>query len=295
MRILMAGSSGFLGTALRTHLAAAGHDVTRLVRSEPTGPDQVRWDPYRAELDLGLVDRSDVVVNLAGAKVEHWPWTSSYKQQLLDSRVTTTSVLAEAIATVDRRPALINASGVNIYGDDRGDEELTEDASDGPGLLADVVRAWEGAAETASEAGARVVLVRGSAILDKNGGVLKVVRLPFWLGIGGRVADGRQWFSSLSLPDYVAAVTRLIGDDSMDGPYNVSAPVPTSNRGFTKALGRRLNRPTVLVVPGFAMRLATGDMGNLVLGSRRILPARLLAAGFEFAHPTIEDQLEVAF
>jgi uncharacterized protein len=294
MKILMAGSSGFLGTALRTHLAAAGHDVTRLVRSEPTGPDQVQWDPYQAELDLGLVDGTDVVVNLAGAKVEHWPWTPSYKQKLLESRVTTTKVLAAAIATVDRRPALVNASGVNIYGDDRGDEELTEDSSDGQGLLADVVRAWEAAAEPASEAGARVVLVRGSAILDKRGGMLKVVRLPFLVGIGGRVGDGRQWFSSLSLADYLAAVTRFITDESMDGPYNVSAPVPTSNRGFTKAMGRRLNRPAVLVAPAFAMRLATGDMGNLVLGSRRILPARLLTAGFEFAHPTIDDQLAVA-
>jgi uncharacterized protein len=294
MKILMAGSSGFLGTALRTHLAAAGHDVTRLVRSEPTGSDQVRWDPYRAELDLGLVDGADVVVNLAGAKVERWPWTPSYKHKLRDSRVTTTTVLADAIATVDRRPALVNASGVNVYGDDRGDEELTEDSSDGEGLLADVVRAWEGAAEPAAEAGARVVLVRGSAILDKRGGMLKVVRLPFLVGIGGRVGDGRQWFSSLSLPDYVAAVTRMITDDSMDGPYNVSAPVPTTNRGFTKAMGRRLNRPTVLVAPAFAMRLASGDMGNLVLGSRRILPARLLTAGFEFAHPTIDDQLAVA-
>jgi uncharacterized protein (TIGR01777 family) len=253
----------------------------------------VRWDPYRTELDLAQVDAADVVVNLAGAKVERWPWTASYRQQLLTSRVTTTKVLADAIATVDRRPAMVNASGVNIYGDDRGDEELTEESSDGEGFLTDVVRAWEAATEPAAEAGGRVALARASAVMDKRGGVLKVVRLPFWLGVGGRVGSGRQWFSSLSLPDYMAAMTLLMSDTVLSGPFNLSGPVPVSNQEFTEAVGRRLHRPTVIPVPGFAVNLAVGDMANLVLGSRRILPKRLLDTGFEFAQPTIEDQLAV--
>lgn len=294
MRILIAGASGFLGTSLRTHLGDAGHQVTQLVRGEPRTPGQVRWDPYAGELDRDQVAGSEVVVNLAGAPIGHWPWTSGYKDKILQSRLVTTRTIATAIADVESRPALVNASGIGYYGD-RGDEVLDEGSTNGSGFLAEVVRQWEAATGPAQDAGARVCMIRTAIVLDRDGGALKLMKLPFQLGVGGQLSDGRQWFPSISLPDYLAAVTRLVTDGSLEGPFNVTAPVPATNADFTKAMGRQLGRPTFLRVPGFAIRLAAGDLAGEVLGSIRATPRRLDDAGFEFAHPTIDAQLEAAF
>lgn len=294
MRILIAGASGFLGTALRAHLGQQGHEITQLVRSEPTGPDQLRWDPYRGDLDRTTVAASDVVINLAGAPIAHWPWTASYKRTILESRLVTGRTIAAAISEVDRRPAWVNASGIGYYGD-RGDEVLDEGSTNGSGFLAEVVRQWEAVTGQARTAGARVCMIRTAVVLDSDGGALKLMKLPFQLGVGGPLGDGRQWFPTISLPDYLSAVTRLASDESLEGPFNVTAPIPATNAEFTAAVGRRLNRPTFMRVPGFAIRLAAGELSGEVLGSIRATPRRLDEAGFEFAHPTIDAQIAAAF
>lgn len=289
----MAGASGFLGTALRVHLTSTGHEITQLVRGDPTRSDQARWDPYGCVLDPDLVAGADVVVNLAGVPIARWPWTASYKHRILESRLATTRTIADTIAVVNSAPALVNASGIGYYGD-RGDEELDEDSPRGQGFLCDVTDQWEAATAAAEESGSRVAIIRTSVVLDASGGALKVMKLPFLAGVGGKFGSGRQWFPTISLHDYLAAVTRLATDDTLHGPFNVVAPTSVTNAEFTKALGQRLHRPTILPVPAFALKAVAGELSSEVLGSIRASPRRLLQAGFEFSHPTIGDQLDAA-
>jgi uncharacterized protein (TIGR01777 family) len=295
MLVLLSGSSGFLGAALRQRLAADGHTTRRLVRSDPSGPDQFRWDPYSGLLPAEALDGVDVVVNLSGAAIAHWPWTSSYRKTLLESRTATTGTLATAIAGLDGpRPALVNGSAVGYYGKDRGDEDLDESSAVGEGFLAEVVSEWEAATRPAADAGARVVLLRTAVVLDQRGGALKLMKLPFLFGVGGRLGDGRQWFPSISLDDWVSAVVRAITDPEMRGAYNLVAPNPATNDDVTRLLGQYLHRPTFMRVPAFALTTALGDLSAELLGSRKVLPTRLQAAGFEFRHPDLESQLKAA-
>ena len=294
MKIVLSGSSGFLGSALRQHLAADGHDLVRLVRGAPRGPDQQTWDPYANELDPAVIDGADVVVNLSGVPIGHVPWTEAYRRQVVDSRVATTTCLAQTIASLGGSTALVNASGINYYGVDRGDEDLDEDSVAGTGFLSEVSQRWETATAAAEDAGARVARLRTAIVLDGSGGSFKLMVLPFRLGLGGRVGSGKQWFPTISLPDYVAAVSRIVTDDTMRGPYNLTAPEPATNAAFTAELGRRLRRPTVVPVPGFALTTVVGDVGRAMLGSIKAVPHRLLETGFTFAHPSISDQLAAA-
>lgn len=294
MHILMAGASGFLGTALRRHLGLAGHTVTQLVRAEPEAPTQIRWDPYSGHLDPNCLDGVDVIVNLAGAPLAHLPWTSSYRQQIIDSRAATTATLSQAVARAEGSVALVNASGINYYGSDRGDEQLDESSSTGSDFIADVCRRWEDATSAASAAGARVAMLRTAVVLDRSGGALKPLLLPFRLGLGGRLGSGRQWFPSISLPDYLRATTTAATDAAMSGPVNVIAPVAATNAEFTAALGRRLHRPTRLSTPGVAIKAVLGEFGSTLVGGVRVAPRRLSEAGFVFSHPTIEAQLDAA-
>lgn len=264
------------------------------MRSDPATADDVRWDPYRGILPDDALAGVDAVVNLAGAPIAHWPWTASYRKVLLESRTATTRTVVGALSHLDAKPALVNASAVGYYGKGRGDEELDEGSAPGSGFLADVVEQWEAATEPASDAGSRVVRLRTSVVLDKRGGALKVMRVPFLLGVGGRFGDGRQWFPTISLHDWVAAVSRAVTDDEMRGAYNLVAPQPATNADLTRLLGHALKRPTVLRVPAFALRTALGDLSAELLGSLKIHPARLVDAGFEFAHPTLKSQLEAA-
>ncbi len=291
----MAGASGFLGTALQQHWRSTGHDVATLVRREPGSSREHRWDPYRGQLDASLVESHDVVVNLAGAPVSHWPWTAAYKKTLLISRTATTRTVAEAIAGSDHKPALVNASGVSYYGD-RDDEDLDEDSSNGDTFLAKVARRWEAATEPATTAGARVCLVRTGVVLDKDGGALRLMKLPFVAGLGGTLGGGRQWFASISLADYVGAVGWVTEREECAGPYNVVAPEPATNKDLTRALSTRLHRPAVVPVPALAVRLALGpDLSNELLGSIKAHPRRLLEAGYRFRHRTIGDEVAAAF
>jgi uncharacterized protein (TIGR01777 family) len=295
MKVVMAGASGFLGTALAQHLRDEGHEVVRLVRSDPTGPDQRQWDPASGELDPGHLDGATTVFNLGGVPIAHWPWTADYRKQILASRLESTGTLASTIASLTDPPALVSTSGVNIYGFDRGDERLDESSATGTGFLADVCRQWEEATRPAAAAGARVAIMRAAPVLHRSGGMLKLARFPFQLGVGGRVGSGRQWFPSISLPDYLAAATRLATDAGLSGVFNLTAPVAATNAEFTRAMGRRLHRPTVIPVPSFAVKAIAGEQSGMLLGSLHVSPERLLDAGFAFAQPTVHDQVASAF
>jgi uncharacterized protein (TIGR01777 family) len=295
VHILLAGASGFLGSALRHYWRERNHEVSSLVRREPQNESQHRWDPHSGHIDPKLIESADLVVNTAGAPVSRWPWTDRYKTTLLESRTKTTGTLASAIARSTRKPTLLNQSGATYYGD-RGDDLLAEDEPPGDSVLAKVAVEWEAATLPAAQSGARVCVMRSGIVLDRTGGMLAIVKWPFRLGVGGRLGSGRQWFPSISLDDYVRAVDWMATHDDCSGTYNVSSPDPGTNADFTRALGIRLHRPTVIPVPAIALRTALGaGLSNELLGSFRVVPRRLLDSGFRFKHPSIGDQVAAAF
>jgi uncharacterized protein (TIGR01777 family) len=291
MKVVVSGASGLLGSALVPALEAAGHDVQRLVRREPRGPSEVAWDPAAGTIDVAALAGIDGAVNLSGANLNR-RWTAARKHEIRDSRVSSTSLLARTLAELEPRPRVfVSAGGCGIYGN-RGDEVLTEESELGTGFLADVGRAWEAAAEPARAAGLRVVNFRQGMVLTRDGGALRQMLLPFRLGVGGRVASGRQWWSWVSLDDLVAAYLFVL-EGELAGPVNLASPNPATNTAFTKALGRALHRPTVLPVPAFTIKVLYGERGEaVVLEGQRTLPARLLAAGFTFGFQEIDAALE---
>jgi len=294
MRVVVAGASGFLGTAWRDHLAREGHEVVRLVRTEPLSVGESRWDPYAGRVDRDVVESADVVANLAGAPLAHWPWTASYRRTFTESRVATTRTLAEAVASSDRRPALLAQSGISGYGD-HGDRVLTEESPlDAGTFMGEVNRLWERAALPATRAGARVAVMRTGVVLDRRGGALKLLRPVFLAGLGGPVGRGRQYLSTVSLADWVRAATWLATNAGADGPYNLTGPDPRPNAELAAELGRLLHRPAVVPVPPLALRLAAGSVASELVGSSRVEPARLLREGFGFEHPTLRSRLEAA-
>ncbi len=294
MRIVVGGASGFLGAPLVSSLREAGHDVTRLVRGEDTSADASRWDPANGEVDTALIGDADVVVNLSGAPISQWPRTKGREVEILNSRIGATDTLARAVASASAPPALLSGSGMSWYGVDRGDTVLPEDSdSTGKGFLAEVSMAWEAATAPAREAGARVAFLRTSIVLDDAGGALKLMKLPFSLGVGARLGSGEQFFSCISRRDWVEAVHFLV-ENEVSGPVNLAAPAPPTNAEFAKALGRALNRPAPFAAPAFAVRAALGGLAEDLLGSLRLQPQTLLDAGFDFSHSSIDDILEAA-
>lgn len=294
MRFCLSGASGFLGTALKERLRADGHTTVTLVRREPRGPEESRWDPDSGELDQAVIDDADVVVSLSGAPIAHWPWTSSYRRELVDSRVATTTTIAEAVARAPRPPVLLAGSGINAYGEDRGDTLLVEGTPRGPGFLADVVEAWESAAAPAVAAGARVCFLRTAPVLDGSGGLLRVIALPFRLGVGGRLGSGTQYFPVISLRDWVDAVVFLAEDADASGPYNLVMPEPATNADLTRALAGALHRPALVTVPSPAMRLLLGGLASVALGSLRAAPRKLEEEGFSFADRDVREVVATA-
>lgn len=302
MDVVVAGSHGLVGTALVADLVERGHGVRRLVRRGAESDDdsaagkpapaqdaavrQVPWDPRTGELDPAALEGAGAVVNLAGAGIGDHRWTPAYKQKLLGSRTTTTSLLARTIARVDGPPVLVNASAVGAYGD-RGDEVLTEASERGDDFLAHLVKAWEGATAPAAEAGARVVWLRSGIVLAPSGGTLGRMLPLLRLGVGGPLGSGRQWWSWITLADEVAAIRHVI-DANVRGPVNAVAPEPTTNRELTRALARALSRRAGLAVPRFALRIALGQFADDLIASQRVVPAVLNRTGFTWAHPDPE-------
>ncbi|MFI6075483.1 TIGR01777 family oxidoreductase [Actinoplanes sp. NPDC051343] len=296
MRILMAGASGFLGTRLVERLRASGHDVTRLVRRPASEPDEITWEPSQGRLDPAVVAAADTVINLAGAGVGDHRWTPRYKSLLRSSRVDSTGTIARAIKQLpaaDRPGTLLQASAVGWYGD-TGDREVTEEEPAGRTFLADVCRVWEAAARPAEDAGTRVVPMRTGLVLDPGAGLLKPLLLPFKLGGGARIDAGRQWMPWIGLADWMDAAEFLLTHDEVAGPVNMVGPQPVTNAEFTKALGRAVHRPALLVVPSVVIRAALGEFGGEIRNSQRVLPSVLERAGFRFTYADIDSALRNA-
>jgi uncharacterized protein len=293
MRVLVAGSSGLIGTALVAQLRATGHDVLRLVRRGPSAPDERGWDPPAGRIDEGAFDGVDAVVNLNGVGIGDRPWSGARKQLVRDSRTVPTDVLATAVAEHGVK-TMLSASGINIYGD-TGERVVDESAPPGRGFLADVCREWEAATAPAEAAGARVVLMRSAPVLSRSGGILARLRPLFRLMLGGRLGSGRQYFPWISLDDEIGAMRFLLEHPEVAGPVNLVGPEMVTNAEFTRALAEAVNRPAPFVVPGFALTAALGQMAHeMVLTGPRAVPAKLTAAGYLFRHPTLKDALAVA-
>ena len=294
MKILVAGSSGLIGTALCSQLEREGHEVVRLVRRQ-AARGELRWDPEAGELEQEALEGIEAAVHLGGRNIVAGRWTATVKAQLRQSRVQTTQLLATRLAGLAAPPrVLVCASAIGIYGN-RRDEELDEESSTGEGFLAELGRAWEGASAVAAEAGIRVVQARLGIVMSRRGGALAKMLLPFRLGVGGKIGDGRQYVSWISLEDAVAALIYAVGNDALRGPVNLTAPQPVTNAELTRTLGRVLRRPTLLPLPAFAAKLLLGELAEEgLLASQRVWPTRLLEAGFEFAYPELEGALRRA-
>ncbi|HET6151554.1 MAG TPA: TIGR01777 family oxidoreductase [Marmoricola sp.] len=282
MRFLIAGASGFLGSRLHDNLVTAGHDVTRLVRRQ-AGPGEATWDPYAGTLDPAVLESTDVVVNLAGSPTLGNPHSEKWATDLLRSRVTTTRVLAEAIAASGRRPAFLAGNGISYYGD-HGAAELDETASSlGDAFLTEVTKQWQAVTTAASDAGARVCILRTAPVLDRRSAPLKQQLLQFKAGLGGRLGSGTQYFPIISAEDWVAAVTFLGEHDDVRGPVNLCCPRVPTNAEFTRALADLVHRPAFFAVPAAVLKPTAGRMAPELLGSVRAVPQLLLDAGFRFA------------
>ena len=290
MKVAVTGSHGLIGSALVAQCEREGHDVIRLVRGAPQGPGEVRWDPEAGTVDGPALEGVDAVVNLAGEGVAEKRWTPAQKARIRDSRVRGTTALAEALAALASKPAvLVNGSAVGYYGE-RGDTVLAEDARPGECFLADVVVEWEAATAPAADAGIRVVCARTGIVLSRRGGALKRQLPLFRAGLGGRLGSGKFWMSWISITDEVNALMHAIDTPSLSGPVNLVSPHPVTNAELTKALARALHRPAFLTVPPFALNLALGgELTENLLASQRVRPTKLEASGFAFTYPTIDD------
>ena len=297
MHIAVSGSNGLVGSALLDRFTEQGRDVRPIVRRASGNDQEILWDTKEHTFDAKALARCDAVVHLAGEAIIG-RWTDDKKQRIRDSRIKSTRVLAETLAGIKDGPrTLIVASAIGFYGETGQSEARTED--DPPGdidtdFLAEVCMHWEQAADAAREAGIRVVCVRIGIVLSKDGGALATMLLPFKFGLGGRVGSGKQWMSWITLVDLLSILEHAVDTPDINGPINAVAPEPVTNLQFTKALGRALNRPTILPVPSFAPKLLYGSecAQALALGSIRVVPKRLLDAGFTFQFTDLDTALK---
>ena len=293
MKILITGSTGLVGSRLYSFLAKNEHSLFRLVRnSEKMGPSNFFWDPTQGNLQANQLEGFDTVIHLAGESIASGRWTSAKKARISISRVQSTQLLSETLATLKQPPqTLISASAMGYYGH-RGEEILQENSAAGSGFLAHVVQQWESATKPALQAGIRVVLLRFGMILSTDGGALAKMLMPFRVGLGGRMAGGGQYISWIVLADVMSAISHALQTTQLQGPVNVSTPYPITNLEFTKTLGRILSRPTLFPMPAFLIKLAFGEMGTeLLLASTRMQPSQLLESGFRFQYPHLEAAL----
>ena len=291
MKIFISGASGLIGKRLVEQLQQHGHDVVRLVRrAASTG--EIMWDPKAGVLSASALEGADAVIHLSGAGIGDKRWTSSYKREILESRTITTSLIANTIAKMNRKPSVfLSGSAIGIYGP-RGDEQLNEVSTDGTSFLADVCKQWEDAAKPASDAGIRTVLLRTGIVLTTKGGALKKQLPLFQLGLGGKFGNGKQWQSWISIDDEVGAIEHLL-TANVSGAVNLTAPNPVTNAEFTSTLARVVKRPAFLPIPPFAPKaILGGELADaLLFTGQRVIPAALNASGYQFVHPTLEVAL----
>lgn len=293
MRVVVAGASGVIGTPLVPALREAGHEVLRLVRRTPTAPDECRWDPPTGVIDESTLDGVDAVINLCGAEVAEKRWTPARKQELRDSRITPTQVLASAVAE-HGIATLLNGSGIGYYGD-AGDQAVTESTPAGTGFLAEMDADREAATAAAADAGARVALLRTGVVMSPTGGMLRQLRpMVLWFA-GGRFGHGRQITSWISLADEISAIRFVLEHNEIQGPVNLTAPEPVTNAELVRAVGRTLHRPTPWVYPPSLIRLAAGEIADDgPFASQRVVPEVLSQHGFTFQHPQLMPALAAA-
>jgi uncharacterized protein (TIGR01777 family) len=291
MDVAVSGSHGLIGTALVEALSAGGHRPIRLVRRDEGG-DTILWDPERGSIDAAALEGIDAVVHLAGEGIGARRWTDEQKRKILESRTRGTALLADTLASLQRKPTvLVSASAIGYYGE-RGGDVLTEDEPPTTTFLGEVVVAWESAARPAADGGIRVTHPRTGIVLSPRGGALAESLPLFKFGLGGRFGTGRQYWSWISLTDEIRALMWLL-DHDLRGPVNLTAPAPVTNAAFTKALGAVLHRPTLLPIPKFgpAVKLGRELTQELLYTSSRVVPAKLLASGFTFEHPDLDTAL----
>jgi uncharacterized protein len=298
MRVSVTGATGLIGRRLVARLRDRGDEVTALSRNperarDALGVDAVAWDAEGGPAPAEVLSGRDGVVHLAGEPVAQ-RWSESAKRKIRESREVGTRNLVEGLRAADPRPqVLASASGVDYYGA-RGDEEVTEGDPPADDFLAQVCVAWEAEAERAEELGVRVVRLRTSVVLARQGGALAKMLPPFQLGVGGPVAGGRQWMPWIHLDDVTGMYIAALDDERWSGPVNGATPTPVTNRDFSKALGRALHRPAVAPVPAFALRLLYGDMAEIVTSGRRAIPKRALELGYAYEHPDLDEALRSA-
>jgi uncharacterized protein len=299
MRVLVSGSTGMIGSALTTALTTHGHSVARLVRpqsqaldSQVAGVESISWNPSALKIDPASLAGFDAIVHLAGDSIASGRWNAERKTELRNSRVPVTRMLAETIAKLKPKPKVFAcASAIGYYGP-RGSEALSESASKGSGFLADLCQDWEAATRPASDAGIRTVLLRTGLVLSPTGGALKQMLLPFQLGAGGIIGDGKQYYSWISLDDECGAIIYALENDSFSGPVNLTAPHPVTNKEFTKTLGAVLSRPTLIPIPTFGLRALFGEMADeLLIAGQNVRPEKLENAGYPFRDLELEPTL----
>lgn len=290
--IVLAGGSGFLGRKLAKRIEGEGHRAITLTRS-PSGSNQVGWQPDGTAGDLARhIDNVDAIVNLAGEGIADKRWTAERKQALRNSRIRSTRTLVAAMKQCTRPPRVfVSGSGIGYYGP-HGDEPVTEATPPGDDFLARLCVEWEQEARLAASPATRVVIVRSGLALDRDGGALARMLLPFKLGLGATIGSGKQYFPWIHAEDWTAMVWWLIRNDQARGDFNATAPEPVTNREFTRTLGRVLRRPAVLVAPAFVLRAALGELASSLIEGQRVLPAHAEQLGFRFTHRILEPALE---
>lgn len=289
MRVLISGASGLVGSEVIRQLEAQGHEALKLVRRKPTSVNEVEWNPATGFIQEGIMDTVDAVVNMAGATTGKIPWTSKYKQEIINSRLDSTRTLVKAMAAAKRRPeVLVSGSASGFYGD-TGEKILHETAPKGTGFLSDLAHEWEQEALKAPT-DVRVVLARTTMVMSRKLGALGRLLPLIKLGIGGPLGSGKQWWAWISLPDEASAIIHLIKTPSAKGAYNLTAPEPATCGQIVKALANDLHRPSLVAVPAFAMKALIGEAAvELLLCSQNMSADRLLATGFKFQHPTLRE------
>lgn len=290
MKILIAGSSGLIGSQLKTYLLNAGHQVLSLERQKQ---GSIYWDPDQGEISAQALEGFDAVINLCGENIAE-RWTEEKKRQILESRVKTTRLLADTLAYLAHPPKIwINASAVGFYGH-HGETTLTENTPAGSGFLAQVCQAWEGATQTAEKKGVRVVHARFGIVLSLKGGLLGRLLTPFRLGLGGKIGDGKQYMSWVAIEDVLGAIVHILQHEEFSGAVNIVSPHPVTNQQFTEALGNVLHRPTFCTLPAPLAKLLFGrEMAEeMLLASTRVYPKKLIETEYVFQYPKLEDALQ---